>query len=65
MGHNWLIPWAIAYRCIGGTEDEILQTGQRLRMMFGMLSIPLATASFFIARSARQLRQEFIVRSHQ
>ena len=48
-----------------GTEDEILQDGQRLRVMFGILSIGLAIASFFIARSAHQLRQEFIVRSHQ
>lgn len=48
-----------------GTEDEILQTGQRLRVMFGILSILLGTACFFVARSARQLRQKFVVRSNQ
>ena len=48
-----------------GTEADIRATGQRLRVVFGLLAIALGVASCWIARSALQVRQEFIHRSHQ
>jgi len=48
-----------------GTEEDIRASGQRLRIVFGLLAIAFGTASFFIARSALQVRQEFIQRSNQ
>ncbi|WP_204140155.1 hypothetical protein [Halomicronema sp. CCY15110] len=48
-----------------GTEADIRATGQRLRVVFGLLAIALGVASFFVARSALQLRQEFLQRSNQ
>jgi hypothetical protein len=48
-----------------GTEDEIVETGQRLRVTYGIGAVILAIVSFFIARSAYQLRQEFLLRSNQ
>ncbi|RZM75360.1 hypothetical protein [Leptolyngbya iicbica] len=48
-----------------GTEADIRASGQRLRIVFGLLAIAFSVASFFIARSALQVRQEFIHRSNQ
>jgi hypothetical protein len=48
-----------------GTEAEIRQQGEQMRLVFGVLAIPAGIASFFIGRSAHRLRQEFIERSHQ
>jgi hypothetical protein len=48
-----------------GTEQEIREQGQQTRVLFLVLCVPFGIASFLIGRSAHQLRQEFVERSHQ
>ena len=48
-----------------GTEADIRRQGERLRVLFLLLSIPLGFACFLVGRSALRLRQEFVERSNQ
>jgi len=47
-----------------GTESEIRENASRMRFILGFIWLPLAIASYFLARSANTLNQEFIRRSN-
>jgi hypothetical protein len=47
-----------------GSEAEIQHTGQRLRLLFGVLCFPLGIGSFLLAKSARNLYLDFLFKSH-
>lgn len=47
-----------------GTETEIRENATRMRFILSVIWFPLAIASYFLARSAQTLNQEFIRRSN-
>lgn len=65
QGNQLIDPLGNRLQVFIGTEAEIRQKGQQLRVWFFVLPIPLGIASFIIGRSAYRLRQEFIERSNQ
>jgi hypothetical protein len=48
-----------------GTEADIREQGQRTRVMFFILAIPVGIASFFLGRSALAMRREFVWMSNE
>ena len=65
QGVQLIDPLGDRLQVLMGTEAEIRQQGEQLRVLFLILAIPLGFASFLVGRSALRLRQEFVERSNQ
>ena len=64
-GNQLVDPLGDRLQVMIGTEETIRQQGEQARVMAGFWAIPFGMGSFFLGRSARQLRQEFVERSNQ
>lgn len=64
-GNQLVDPLGDRLQVMIGTEETIRKQGEQTRVMAGFWAIPLGMGSFFLGRSARQLRQEFVERSNR
>lgn len=65
QGSQLVDPLGNRLKVLIGSEAEIRRQGQRLRMLYGLLVVPMGVACWAVTGSARRLRQEFVERSNQ
>ncbi len=65
QGNQLIDPLGDRLRVLMGTEEDIRQQGQQMRVLFFVLAFPFGFASFIVSRSASRLRQEFVELSNQ
>ena len=63
-GNQLVDPLGDRLRIELGSEAEIRRSGQHMRWVFGILWIPLAIASYSLAKSAQAMYLDFIFKSH-
>ncbi|MBW4523299.1 MAG: hypothetical protein KME16_26980 [Scytolyngbya sp. HA4215-MV1] len=64
-GSQLVDPLGDRLQVLVGTEAEIRQNGERTRILFGGLSVPMALASAVLGRSARRRYQRLVEISNQ
>jgi hypothetical protein len=65
QGSQLVDPLGDRLQILLGTEAEIRQTGQQMRLWFGGMSLPFAIVSILLGRSAHRRYQRLVVISNQ
>lgn len=65
QGNRLVDPLGDRLQVVLGTEDDIRRQGERSRILFAVLWIPVGIASWMVGRSANGLWQEFLDRQEE